>query len=112
MRRYVPELVLADKRAPAEVTVPDLLNHTSGLGWHLLVDTGKGDDVLTGFVAKLAELEVIARPGARASDSRAGYSLFGRVIEKVVGNPYEKAIASLLLSRWGCRTASSRPKRL
>ena len=33
VRRYVPELVLADERAAAEVTVLNLLNHTSGLGW-------------------------------------------------------------------------------
>src|SRR3954471_15534037 len=39
LRRYVPELALADERAAAEVTVLNLLNHTSGLGWDLLVDT-------------------------------------------------------------------------
>ena len=32
VRRYVPELVLADERAAAEITVLNLLNHTSGLG--------------------------------------------------------------------------------
>jgi CubicO group peptidase (beta-lactamase class C family) len=45
---------------------------------------------------ELAELELIAPPGGRASYSQAGYSLLGRVIEKVVGMPYEKAIASLV----------------
>ena len=32
VRRYVPELVLADEQTAAEVTVLNLLNHTSGLG--------------------------------------------------------------------------------
>ena len=95
VRRYVPELRLADEAAAAEVTVLNLLNHTSGLGWDLIVDTGDGDDALAGYVAKLAELERIAPPGARASYSQAAYSLAGRVIEKVVGMPYERAIASL-----------------
>src|SRR5918912_836695 len=72
VRRYVPELILADERAAAEVTVLQLLNHTSGLGWDLLIDTGEGDDALAGFVAKLAELELIAPPGARTSYSQAG----------------------------------------
>ena len=80
----------------AQVTVLNLLNHISGLGWDLLLDTGEGDDALASFVAKLAELELIAPPDARASYSQAGYSLLGRVIEKVTGMPYEKAIASLL----------------
>jgi CubicO group peptidase (beta-lactamase class C family) len=63
VRRYVPELRLADEGAAAAVTVLHLLNHTSGLGWDLLVDTGEGDDALTRFVAELAELELIAPPG-------------------------------------------------
>ena len=101
VRRYVPELVLADERSAAEITVLHLLNHTSGLGWDLLIDTGEGDDALAIYVAKLAELELIAPPGTRTSYSQAGYSLLGRVIEKVVGMPYEKAIASLVLKPLG-----------
>jgi CubicO group peptidase (beta-lactamase class C family) len=101
VRRYVPELVLADERAAAQVTVLNLLNHTSGFGWDLLVDTGEGDDALAGFVAKLNELELIAPPGARASYSQAGYSLLGRVIEKVVDMPYEKAMVALVFEPLG-----------
>ena len=63
VRRYIPELRLADEQAAAKVTVLNLLNHTSGLGWDLLVDTGEGDDALARFVANLAELELIAPPG-------------------------------------------------
>lgn len=101
VRRYVPELQLADARATAEVTVMNLLNHTSGLGWDLLVDTGEGDDALANFVAQLAALELIAPPGTRVSYSQAGYSLLGRVIETVVGMPYEKAIAALVCAPLG-----------
>jgi CubicO group peptidase (beta-lactamase class C family) len=46
MRRYVPELRLSDEQAAAQVTVLNLLNHTSGLDWALIVDTGEGDDAL------------------------------------------------------------------
>ncbi len=81
VRRYVPELVLADERATAEVTVFNLLNHTSGLGWDLLVDTGEGDDALAAFVPLLAKLELIAPAGARASYSQAGYSVLNRKVE-------------------------------
>jgi CubicO group peptidase (beta-lactamase class C family) len=67
VRRYVPDLKLADEDAAATITVLNLLNHTSGLGWDLLVDTGEGDDALAEFVAKLIELELIAPPGTRAA---------------------------------------------
>jgi CubicO group peptidase (beta-lactamase class C family) len=101
VRRYVPELALADGQAAAEVTVLNLLNHTAGLDWDLTVDTGEGDDALAGYVAKLAELKQIAPPGARASYSQAGYCLAGRAIEKVTGLTYEKAIASLVFEPLG-----------
>src|SRR5215813_11737037 len=96
VRRYVPELRLADERATADVTVLNLLNHTSGLDWDLLIETGEGDDALAAYVSRLAELPLVAPSGARTSYSQAGYSLVGRVIEKVVGVPYEKAMASLV----------------
>jgi CubicO group peptidase (beta-lactamase class C family) len=99
--RYVPELRLADERAEATVTVLNLLNHTSGLDWGLIVDTGEGDDALAAYVAKLAELEQISPPGARASYSQAGYNLAGRVIEKITGLTYERAVGSLVFEPLG-----------
>jgi CubicO group peptidase (beta-lactamase class C family) len=101
VRRYVPELKLKDERAAAEVTVLSLLNHTAGLDWGLIVDTGEGDDALARYVEKLADLELIAPPGARASYSQAGYNLAGRIMEKVTGLTYEQAVASLVLEPLG-----------
>lgn len=100
VRRYVPELVLADESAAARITVLNLLNHTAGLDWNL-IDTDEGDGSLAGFVAKMAGLPQIAPPGARASYSQAGYNLAGRIIEKVTGLPYEKAISALVLEPAG-----------
>jgi CubicO group peptidase (beta-lactamase class C family) len=101
VRRYVPELGLADERAAAEVTVLNLLNHTAGLDWGIIVDTGEGDDALAGYVAKMAELAQISPPGARASYSQAGYNLAGRIVEKVTGLTYERAVASLVFEPLG-----------
>jgi CubicO group peptidase (beta-lactamase class C family) len=101
VRRYVPELRLKYEQVADEVTVLNLLNHTSGLDWGLIVDTGEGDDALAAYVAKLAELELIAQPGARASYSQAGYNLAGRIVEKVTGLTFERAVASLLFEPLG-----------
>ena len=100
VRRYVPELKLADESAAAQITVLNLLNHTAGLDWNL-IDNGEGDDNLAMFVAKLAELKMIAAPGTRASYSQAGYNLAGRIVEKVTGLTFEKAVASLVLEPLG-----------
>jgi CubicO group peptidase (beta-lactamase class C family) len=101
VRRYVPELALPNERAAAEITVMHLLNHTAGLDWRMPVDTGDGYDALAGYVAQLAELDLVAPPGARASYSQAGYNLAGRIVEKVTGLTYERAVASLLLQPLG-----------
>jgi len=101
VRRYIPELRLEDERAAAKITVLNLLNHTAGLDWALLADTGDGDDALAAYVARLDELKLIAAPGIRASYSQSGYNLAGRIIEKVTSLTYENAVASLLLQPLG-----------
>lgn len=96
VRRYVPELRLLDEDVAERITVLNLLNHTGGLEWNV-IDTDGEDLSLAAFVRKLANLPIIGAPGSRASYSQAGYNLAGRIIENVTGQPYEKAIAALLL---------------
>ncbi|MET7279216.1 serine hydrolase domain-containing protein [Kribbella sp. NPDC005582] len=98
VRRYVPELRLADADAAERITVLNLLNHTAGLDWNLV---GDFDPTLAQFVEKMAELPQIAPPGERASYSQAGFNLVGRIIENVTGLPYEKAMAELVLEPLG-----------
>lgn len=101
VRRYVPELVLRNEEWTSEMTVLNLLNHTAGLDWRLIVDTGDGDDALAEFVARLVELEQLAAPGTRTSYSQAGYNLAGRIIEKVTGLTFERAVETLVLEPLG-----------
>ncbi|MFJ6481901.1 MULTISPECIES: serine hydrolase domain-containing protein [unclassified Streptomyces] len=100
VRRYVPELRLADEAAAERITVLNLLNHTAGLDWNL-VPSGDEADTLAGFVAHLPGLPLIAPPGSRASYSQAGYNVVGRIIETVTGLPFEKAMDQLLLEPAG-----------
>ncbi|MEV6016963.1 MULTISPECIES: serine hydrolase domain-containing protein [unclassified Streptomyces] len=102
VRRYVPELRLADERAAERVTVLNLLNHTAGLEWNL-IDDGQGDRSLAGLVARLPELPLIAQPGTRPSYSQAGYNLAGRIVEKVTGLPFEQAVHALVLEPVGLK---------
>jgi CubicO group peptidase (beta-lactamase class C family) len=101
VRRYVPELVLRNEEWTSEMTVLNLLNHTAGLDWRLIADTGDGDDALAEFVARLVELEQLAAPGTRASYSQAGYNLAGRIIEEVTGLTFERAVETLVLEPLG-----------
>jgi CubicO group peptidase (beta-lactamase class C family) len=100
VRTYVPELKLADEAHAARITVRNLLEHTGGLEWNL-IDPDYGDGSLAAFVAKLEALPLIGEPGSRASYSQAGYNLLGRVIEKVTGQSYERAVEALVLAPLG-----------
>ncbi|MEU3342965.1 serine hydrolase domain-containing protein [Streptomyces sp. NPDC006668] len=100
VRGCVPELRLAEEQAAAQISVLNLLNHTAGLDWNL-IDDGDGDRSLAGLVDKLPQLPLIAPPGTCASYSRAGYNLAGPIIEKVMGLPFERAMASLVLEPVG-----------
>ncbi|AYF79624.1 class A beta-lactamase-related serine hydrolase [Nocardia yunnanensis] len=103
VRTYVPELTLLDERHAAAITVRQLLNHTAGLEWNIINNTGEGDDGLAAFVASLAELPLIAAPGERPSYSQAGFNLLGRVIENVTGVPFEQVVAETVLAPVGLR---------
>ncbi|GAA2139676.1 serine hydrolase domain-containing protein [Glycomyces algeriensis] len=106
VRRYLPELRLADERSAATITVGHLLNHTAGLDTWMLRDTGDGDDALKTYVDHLDELTIIAEPGERASYSQAAFNLLGRVIEVVTGTTYERAIADLLFEPLGIENST------
>ncbi|MER7173545.1 serine hydrolase domain-containing protein [Streptomyces mesophilus] len=97
VRRYVPELRLVDEEQAAGITVLQLLNHTAGLDWGI-INTGESDDLLflPGYVAKMAELPLIGKPGERASYSQAGYNLLGLIVERATGQGFEQAMRALV----------------
>jgi CubicO group peptidase (beta-lactamase class C family) len=97
VRRYVPELALADDGFVDKISVLNLLNHSAGLDWRTDLDAGEGEDALARGVLALQKLRLIAPPGTRASYSQAGYNLAGRIVEKVTGLPFEAAVSELLL---------------
>ena len=101
VRRYIPELALPNEDWTAQMKVKNLLNHTAGLDWRLVVDTGDGDDALAQFIARLSELAQIAAPGTRASYSQVGFSIIARIIEKVTGETFEHAVQTLVLEPLG-----------
>jgi len=101
VRRYLPDLRLADEGSAASITIANLLNHTAGLDTWMLLDTGDGDDALKTYVDNLGQLTIIGEPGERASYSQAAFNLLGRVIEVVTGQTYEKAVAELLFEPLG-----------
>lgn len=101
VRTYVPELELKDEDVARRVSVLQLFNHSAGWEGDLMDDTGPGDDALARYVARMATIEQVSPLGASVSYNNASLSLAGRVIEKVTGTTYEKAVAELVLEPLG-----------
>jgi CubicO group peptidase (beta-lactamase class C family) len=98
---YLPELQLADPVARETITLRHLLTHTSGLEGDRFEDYGYGDEALARYVAGLREARQIHPPGQYWSYCNSGFSLAGRVIEVVTGQPFEHAMAERLFRPLG-----------
>ena len=94
---YLPELRLTDADAAKAVTMRHLLTHTSGIDGDVFTDTGRGDDCLAKYVALLSQLRQIHPIGATWSYCNSGFSLAGRVIERITGGTWDAAIRERII---------------
>lgn len=96
VRTYVPELELKEREVAEKVTVLQILNHTAGWSGDAHEDFGDGDDALARFVASMSSLEQVTPLGSSFSYNNASLNLAGRLIEKVTGDTYERAMKELV----------------
>jgi CubicO group peptidase (beta-lactamase class C family) len=97
VRRYLPELRLADEKAAAGVATRHLLSHTGGWVGDYFDPIGPGEDALAQMVARLDRLEQLTPLGEVWSYNNAGFYIAGRVVEVVTGKPFEAALKELVL---------------
>ena len=108
VRRYLPDFRVQDETVSRDVTVWNLLTHTSG--WEGQVSgPERGEDTLRNFVASptVTGLMQLAPPGAAWSYNNAGFSIAGRVIEAVTGQSINAAIRDLVFTPLGLQHAGT-----
>jgi CubicO group peptidase (beta-lactamase class C family) len=101
VRKYVPDLTLADASVAAQVTTRQLLNHSAGWLGDYYADTGRGADALSRYVAGMAGVPQLTPLGQVYSYNNAAVTLAGYLIEEVTGQSYEAAVHDLLLDPLG-----------
>ncbi|WP_327000876.1 serine hydrolase [Dactylosporangium sp. NBC_01737] len=106
----LPEFRLADPEVTKQVTMRHLLTHTSGIDGDVFTDTGRGDDCLERYVALLAEQTQNHPLGVTWSYCNAGFSLAGRVIEKLTGGTWDAALRARLFGPLGLRRTGTLPE--
>lgn len=101
VEQVLPEFDLADVDAVAIITPRHLLAHTGGFEGDLFVDTGRNDDVLERYVAELADQPQLHPPGVTWSYCNAGYGVLGRLVEVVLGQPWDTIVLEHLAKPLG-----------
>ncbi len=104
----LPELDLGD--ITDRVSLRHLLTHTSGIDGDVIVDTGRGDDCLTRYVAQLADVAQNSPLGATWSYCNSGFSLAGRVLEQVTGKVWDDAMRELVFEPLGLSDTVTLPE--
>jgi dipeptidyl aminopeptidase/acylaminoacyl peptidase/CubicO group peptidase (beta-lactamase class C family) len=106
----LPDLQLVDADVAKQVTMRHLLTHTSGIDGDVFTDTGRGDDVLAGYVAALVDAPQNHPLGATFSYCNSGFSLAGRVIEVLTGNTWDAVLRERIIEPLGLTHTSTLPE--
>jgi CubicO group peptidase (beta-lactamase class C family) len=101
VKRYLPEFLVADPEATEKITLADLLCHTSGIDGDFFQDTGRGDDCVERYLLACAALPQLHTPGEMLSYCNAGFTIAGRIIERLRGKPWHQVIAERLFAPLG-----------
>ncbi|MEV4346963.1 serine hydrolase domain-containing protein [Actinoplanes sp. NPDC049596] len=106
----LPELRLGDPGVTAKLTMRHLLTHTSGIDGDIFTDTGRGDDCLEKYVTGLAEAAQNHPLEATWSYCNSGFSLAGRVVEKLTGGTWDAALRERIITPLGLEHTVTLPE--
>lgn len=109
IRRYVPDLRLADPRAADSITVRQVLQQTSGLpetaGGPVLKSARDGTAL--DAVRELAETRLSDPPGTVWHYSNANYVLAGLVVERASGTSYAEYVRRRIFAPLGMTSSAA-----
>ncbi|WOF73188.1 serine hydrolase [Parvibaculaceae bacterium PLY_AMNH_Bact1] len=110
VRTYLPDFKVGDAETTAKVTLRHLLTHTSGINGDYFVDAGRGEDRIEKFVSALGELPNLSPLGHMFAYCNVGFVIAGRVIEKVTGLAWDKAMRTRIAKNIGTPSFSTLPE--
>lgn len=106
VRTYLPDFKVRDEAASRDVTVWHLLTHLGG--WEGQVSgPDRGTETLAHFLTTITDLMQVAPPAAAWSYNNAGFSIAGRVIERVTDTSINRAVRDLVFQPLGLEHAGT-----
>jgi CubicO group peptidase (beta-lactamase class C family) len=108
--RYLPWFNLDDPRS-AEITVRQVLNHTSGIPASASFTGAQEPDALERRIRALEWEKLRDAPGARWEYANDGYNTLGLIVQTVTSLPYEQYVDEKILKPLGMTHTTSDPAR-
>jgi CubicO group peptidase (beta-lactamase class C family) len=90
VKRYLKRFALKDPTAASEITVRQLLTHTSGIQGDYFVGFGRGEDSIGRYVDSLSGIDLVHRPGQMWSYCNSAFVVAGRLAEVLTGSSYHQ----------------------
>jgi CubicO group peptidase (beta-lactamase class C family) len=89
--RYFPWFYVKYRGEKYEITINQLLHHTSGIPWHTfsIIPQGNSEDALVETTRLMTGIELENIPGKQIVYSSANYDIIGAIIERVSGMTFE-----------------------
>nr|WP_325049433.1 serine hydrolase domain-containing protein [Lysinibacillus yapensis] len=105
VRKYIPWLELKYNGEPQEITINQLLHHTSGIPSNSIVQIPESDadNALELTVKTLLEQSLNRQPGSSFEYATINYDVLGLVIENISKQPYDLYIKQHLLEETGMK---------
>ena len=113
VQHYLRDFMVADAEASKNITVRQLLNHSSGVAGDFFPDDQKHQgNLIARYVDRCSLLPLVHQPGSLYSYSNSGFVIVGRLIEVIRGISWHQAVEEYIFKPLSMNFALADPKDL
>ncbi len=105
---FIPWFRVTYKERPVQVTIAQLLHHTSGIPWSTIskIPISKDHNALEKTIRMLEGQELNHSPGKEYEYATINYDVLALVLQEIVQQPFESYLQSNVLNRLGLQYTS------
>lgn len=113
VKQYLPDFTLADSAAAEDITVSQLLDHSSGIPGDFIGNNSYTEQsAICRYVDRCSGLNLVHPSGEKYSYSNASYNIAGRLIEVILGISWFDAIEEKIFKPLGMKHAVAHPSQV
>ncbi len=106
---HYPGFLLKDSVNTADLTIRNLLSHTSGLVPYAFDNLVEADQDLTTIIERLDEVDISAPPGELYGYQNVMFSMLDPIVRNATGIPYKALLQDKIFNPLGMTDASAGP---